>query len=140
MVLPVDLNNLIKQSFLFIRVWCFRKMLFDKFWWNNPHAIERTWFDWKMHINLCISPIIRSLEKYRVFHISLTFLIWLKMTFKCIVHMKTRCFYNHKDPHFDMKHQLRSADPFPVVKVDPNWESEFLSLFHLFLYTLRFVC
>ena len=37
--------------------------------------------------------------------------IWHKMTLKCIVHMKTRRFYNHKDPPFDMKHQLMSADP-----------------------------
>ena len=37
------------------------------------------------------------------------FLIWLKMTHKCIVNMKERHFYNHKDSPFDMKHQLMSA-------------------------------
>ena len=46
------------------------------------------------------------------------FFIWLKMTLKCVVHMKTRRFYNHKDPPFDMKHQLMSADPLPVIKID----------------------
>ena len=46
------------------------------------------------------------------------FLIWLKMTLKWVVHMKTRRFHNHKDPPFDMKHQLMSADPLPVIKID----------------------
>ena len=46
------------------------------------------------------------------------FFIWLKMTLKCVVHMKTRRFYNHKDPPFDMKHHLTSADSLPVVKFD----------------------
>ena len=55
---------------------------------------------------------------YRVNHIALWFLIWLKMTLKCIVHMKTRRFYNHNNPPFDMKHQLMSADPLPVIKID----------------------
>ena len=32
--------------------------------------------------------------------------------------MKTRRFYNHKDPPFDMKHQLLPADPLPAVKLD----------------------
>ena len=55
---------------------------------------------------------------YRVFHVSTTFLIWLKMTLKCIGDMKERHFYNHKDPPFDMKHQLKSVDPVPVLKID----------------------
>ena len=45
------------------------------------------------------------------------FLILLKMTLKYIVHMKARPSYNHKDPPFDIKHQLMSADPFPVFKL-----------------------
>ena len=32
--------------------------------------------------------------------------------------MKERHFYNHKDPPFDMKHQLKSDDPVPVLKID----------------------
>ena len=55
---------------------------------------------------------------YRVFHVSTTFLIWLKMTLKCIGDMKERHFYNHKDPPFDMKHQLKSVDHVPVLKID----------------------
>ena len=49
---------------------------------------------------------------------SLRFFIWLKMTLKWTKQMKTRRFYNHKDPPFDMKYQLVSADPFPVIKID----------------------
>ena len=55
---------------------------------------------------------------YRVFHVSLTFLIWLKMALKYIVDVKARHFYNHKDPPFDIKHQLMSVDPVPVLKID----------------------
>ena len=55
---------------------------------------------------------------YRVFRIKLKHLIWLKMTLKIIADMKAMYFYNHKDPPFDMKHQLMSADPVPVVKID----------------------
>ena len=65
---------------------------------------------------------------YRVCHIALTFLIWLKMTFKCIVQMKARRFYNHIDPQFDMEHQLMSADPYPVTKL--TWCKQ--SIFHCF--------
>ena len=54
---------------------------------------------------------------YRVTQLCL-FFIWLKMTLKCTIQMKTRRFYNHKDPPFDMKYQLMSADPFPVVIID----------------------
>ena len=57
-------------------------------------------------------------EQYRVFRIKLKHLIWLKMTLKIIADIKTTYFYNHKDPPFDMKHQLMSADPVPVVKID----------------------
>ena len=56
-------------------------------------------------------------KPYRVRHIALTFLIRHKMTMKCIVQMKARHFYNHIDPHFDMEHQLMSADPYPVTKL-----------------------
>ena len=65
---------------------------------------------------------------YSVCRIALTFLIWLKMTFKCIVQMKARRFYNHIDPHFDMEHQLMSADPYPVTKL--TWCKQ--SIFHSF--------
>ena len=57
---------------------------------------------------------------YRVNHIALFFMIWLKMTLKSIVYKKQRYFYSHKDPPFDMKHQLMSADPVPVIKIDLN--------------------
>ena len=40
------------------------------------------------------------------------------MTFKRIVQINKRHFYNHKDPTFDMKHQLKSDDPVPVLKID----------------------
>ena len=40
------------------------------------------------------------------------------MTLKIIGDMKAMHFYNHKDPPFDMKHQLMSADPLPVIKID----------------------
>ena len=57
-------------------------------------------------------------DKYRVIHVAFIFLIWLKMTLKIIGDMKAMHFYNHKDPPFDMKHQLMSADPLPVTKID----------------------
>ena len=60
----------------------------------------------------------KSVQLYRVFHVSLTFLIWLKMALKYIVDVKARHFYNHKDPPFDIKHQLMSVDPVPVLKID----------------------
>ena len=34
--------------------------------------------------------------------------------------MNKRCFCKQKDPHFDMKRQLMSADPINVVKIDLN--------------------
>ena len=55
---------------------------------------------------------------YKVVRIKLKHLIWLKMTLKIIGDMKATHFYNHKDPPFDMKHQLMSADSVPVVKID----------------------
>ena len=55
---------------------------------------------------------------YRVFGIKLKQLIWLKMTLKTIGDMKATHLYNHKDPPFDMKHQLMSADQLPVVNFD----------------------
>ena len=69
---------------------------------------------------------------YRVFHVSLTFLIWLKMTLKCIVDTKARHFYNPEDPPFDMKHQLKSADSLPVVKIDLRTKVYFHSFFFHF--------
>ena len=57
-------------------------------------------------------------EIYRVSHTYLTKVILLKMTLKCIFHMKARHFYNHKDPPFDMNHQLMSADQRFVVSFD----------------------
>ena len=71
-------------------------------------------------------------SSYRVFHVSLTFLIWLKMTLKCIVDTKARHFYNPEDPPFDMKHQLKSADSLPVVKIDLRTKVYFHSFFFHF--------
>ena len=47
------------------------------------------------------------------------------MTLKCNVLIKTGHFHNHKDPPFDMKHQLMSADPLPVVKIDLSTKANF---------------
>ena len=79
------------------------------------------------------SETVQFVILYRVNHIALWFLIWLKMTLKCIVHMKTRRFYNHNNPPFDMKHQLMSADSLPVVKIDLKLSSWFSSIFLLSL-------
>ena len=73
--------------------------------------------------------------KYRVIHVSLTFLIWLKMTLKCIVDLKARHFYSPEDPPFDMKHQLMSADSLPVVKIDLSRKVNFHYFFFHF-YTI----
>ena len=81
-----------------------------------------------------------SPTQYRVFHVSLTFLIWLKMALKYIVDVKARHFYNHKDPPFDMKHQLMSADPVPVVKIDLSGKVYFHHFFLPLLEIVRFVC
>jgi hypothetical protein len=40
------------------------------------------------------------------------------MALECIVDVKARHFYNHKDPPFDIKHQPMSVDPVPVLKID----------------------
>ena len=53
------------------------------------------------------------------------FLMWLKMTLKFIVHMKAWHIYNHKDPPFDMKHQLMSTDPLPALKNDLSKNANF---------------
>ena len=53
---------------------------------------------------------------YRVFHIKTIFLIWLKMAVKSVVDKKKQAYSHHKDPPFDIKHWLMSADPFPFVK------------------------
>ena len=76
--------------------------------------------------------VIKIHADYRVFHVSLTFLIWLKMTLKCIVDTKARHFYNPEDPPFDMKHQLKSADSLPVVKIDLRTKVYFHSFFFHF--------
>ena len=73
-----------------------------------------------------------NFTSYRVIHVSLTFLIWLKMTLKCIVDTKARHFYNPEDPPFDMKHQLKSADSLPVVKIDLRTKVYFHSFFFHF--------
>ena len=66
----------------------------------------------------------------RDIHVSLTFLIWLKMTLKCVVHMKRRRFNNQKDPPFNMKHQLMSADPlFLLSKLTWSRKANFYNLF-----------
>ena len=78
--------------------------------------------------------------KYKVIHVALTFLIWLKMALKCIVGMKARHFYDHKDPPFDMKHQLMSVDPVPVIKIDLNRRANFRYLFFPLSKTLKSVC
>ena len=63
---------------------------------------------------------------YRVSHTYLTKVILLKMTLKCIVHMKARHFYNQKDPPFDTNHQLMSADQRFVVIFDLKQRNWFL--------------
>ena len=40
------------------------------------------------------------------------------MTLNCTAYLKSMHFCNHKDPPFDMKCQLMSADPLPAVKID----------------------
>ena len=55
---------------------------------------------------------------YRVFHIKIIILIWLKMAVKSFVNQKTRAYSHHKDPPFDMKYQLMSADSLLVIKID----------------------
>ena len=57
-------------------------------------------------------------QLYRVFPIKLKHLIWLKMTLNIIGDLKATHFYNHKDPPFDIKHQLMSADSVPIFKID----------------------
>ena len=75
------------------------------------------------------------LSLYRVIHVSLTFLIWLKRTLKRIEDMKERHFYSPEDPPFDMKHQLMSADSLPVVKIDLSRKVNFHYFFFHF-YTI----
>ena len=58
-----------------------------------------------------------------VSHTYLTKAILLKMTLKYIEHLKARYFCNHKDPPFDIKYQLVSADPFLVIKIALKWKS-----------------
>ena len=57
------------------------------------------------------------------------------MVLKCIVQKKTWHHYNPKDPPFDMKHQLMSADSLPVVKIDLSRKVNFHYFFFHF-YTI----
>ena len=59
----------------------------------------------------------------------MTKVILLKMTLKYILHIKARHFYNHKDPPFDMNHQLMSADQRVVVNFDMKQNNWFLLFF-----------
>ena len=54
------------------------------------------------------------------------------MILKCIVQKKTWHHYNPKDPPFDMKHQLMSVDPLPVIKIHLKLTSCFSSVFLIF--------
>ena len=45
---------------------------------------------------------------------------------------KTWHHYNPKDPPFDMKHQLMSVDPLPVIKIHLKLTSCFSSFFLIF--------
>ena len=60
---------------------------------------------------------------YRVSHTYLTKVILLEMTLNCTAYLKSMHFCNHKDPPFDMKCQLMSADPLPAVKIDLKYIS-----------------
>ena len=57
----------------------------------------------------------------------------MKIALKCKVRKKTRHYYYHKDPPFDMNHQLMSAHPLSVVKIDLNLKGWFLLFFFIFL-------
>ena len=80
---------------------------------------------WNANMDFQLAIDTFAIITYRVIHVSLTFLIWLKMALKYIVDMKARHFYNHKDPPFDMKHQLMSAGSLPVVKIDLSTKVDF---------------
>ena len=64
-----------------------------------------------------------ALVSYRVSHTYLTKVILLEMTLNCTAYLKSMHFCNHKDPPFDMKCQLMSADPLPAVKIDLKYIS-----------------
>ena len=76
-------------------------------------------------------------EMYRVNHIALIFLILLKVAVKVMVHMKTRPYSHHKDPPFDTKHQLMSADLLPVVKLTLSNRVGFQYYFYQFCLQIR---
>ena len=85
--------------------------------------------------NICRIADFRNqkwIKYYRVSHTYLTKVILLKMTLKCIVHLKGRHFYNYKDPPFDLNHQLMSADKCFVVNFDLKKRNWFLLFFLLF--------
>ena len=79
-------------------------------------------------MSYCMNFYLNWHRNYRVFHVSLTFLIWLKIALKCIVDIKARHFYSPEDPPFDIKHQLMSADSLPVVKIDLSRKVPFFLL------------
>ena len=54
------------------------------------------------------------------------------MAVKSVVNKKTWAYSHHKDPPFDMKHQLMSADPFPVVKLTLSKRVGFQYFFYYF--------
>ena len=56
-------------------------------------------------------------ENYRVSRTYFTFLNWLKMAVRNVLHKKKRLYYYHKDPPFDMIPYLMSADPIYDVKI-----------------------
>ena len=85
-----------------------------------------------MKIDVKDGYFCNSVCTYRVIHVSLTFLIWLKMTLKCIVDIKARHFYSPEDPPFDMKYQLMSADSLPVAKIDLSTKVNFHYFFFHF--------
>ena len=98
---------------------------------KNGRQIKRKILVIKSKKNLDKDNILKNI-KYRVIHVSLTFLIWLKMALEYIVDVKARHFYNPEDPPFDMKHQLKSADSLPVVKIDLRTKVYFHSFFFHF--------
>ena len=66
---------------------------------------------------------------YRVSHTYLTKVILLEMTLNCTAYLKSMHFCNHKDPPFDMNHQLMSADQRFVVNFDMKQRNWFLLFF-----------
>ena len=122
--LPLTLLVLLSLVFwLFAYLHCLSK---------QKAQFSKTWF---LKIAWPRSNFCHALDFYRVIHVSLTFLIWLKRTLKRIEDMKERHFDSPEDPPFDMKHQLMSADSLPVVKIDLSRKVNFHYFFFHF-YTI----